>query len=99
MNGPAKNHISNWTTACLAIGLAIGLASCGGGGDSSPPPPLSVSVKSAYSTVAVGTSTQVTATVLNDSANQGVTWNVSCSGSDNGCGYLSTYRPASGVAG
>ena len=96
MNGPAKNHISNWTTACLAVGLSIGLASCGGGGDSSLP--LSVSVKSAYSTVAVGASTQVMATVLNDSANQGVTWSVSCSGSDNGCGVLSTYRTASGVA-
>ncbi len=84
MKGPAGNRISSWASACLALGLSIWLAACGGGGDS---PPVTVSVTSASSAVAAGGSVQVTATVQNDSANGGVTWTVSCSAPQ--CGYLS----------
>jgi len=94
MKGRARKLISSWTTACLAFGLSIGLAACGGGGDS---PPVSVSVTSAASTVAAGASTQVTATVLNDSGNAGVTWTVSCSAAQ--CGSVSPALTLSGAAG
>ncbi len=94
MKGRARNKISNWGTACLALGLSIGLAACGGGGDSNPP--LSVSVTSASSTVAAGASAQVTATVLNDSLNEGVTWSVSCSAAP--CGSVSPAFTLSGAA-
>src|SRR5215469_3377508 len=94
MNGLARIKTSSWASAWLALGLLIGLAACGGGGDSSPP--MSVSVKSASSTVAAGASAQVTATVLNDSSNEGVTWSVSCSAAP--CGSVQPNFTLTGVA-
>ena len=73
------------TRSSLLLGtavLALELAACGGGPNGSyyppPPPPaeaISVSFASVPpSTVAVGATTSLTATVVNDSANAGVSW-------------------------
>jgi predicted dienelactone hydrolase len=44
MKGLARNQTSSWASACLALGLSIGHAACGGSSGSNPP--LSVSVES-----------------------------------------------------
>ncbi len=62
-------------------------------------PAISVAVSPLTATVNVGLTQSFTATVSNDSLNQGVTWTLSgtgCSGAT--CGSLSTTSSASGVA-
>ena len=59
-------------------------------------PTITVSVAPNSATVPAGKTAQFTATVTNDSANQGVTWTVSCSASP--CGTVSSATMASGAA-
>jgi hypothetical protein len=95
------------TRTSLVLGAAVltlELAACGGGPNGSyyppPPPPaeaISVSFASVPpSTVAVGATTSLTATVVNDSANAGVSWTVQCASTQ--CGSVSPASTASGAA-
>ena len=91
----SKNHV--WLTEMLGVLVLVGsYFGCGGGTISTPPPAVSVSVSAGTTTVQAGATTQVTATVTNDSANKGVTWSVSCSSTP--CGVVSPSATASGVA-
>jgi hypothetical protein len=92
---------------CLGTAfLTLGLAACDGGWHGpygpppSPPPPggaISVSFASVPpSAVAVGTTTSLTATVANDTANAGVTWTVKCAITQ--CGSVSPASIGSGTA-
>jgi hypothetical protein len=75
--------------------LTIWLTACGGGGSTPPPTQaISVAVSAASSSLAVGATTSITATVTNDSANAGVKWTVSCSS----CGSVSPTSTLSGAA-
>jgi hypothetical protein len=74
----SKNHV--WLTETLGVlVLVVSNCGCGGGTSSTHPTPISVSVAAGTTTVQAGATTQVTATVTNDSANRGVTWSVVCS--------------------
>jgi len=76
--------------------LAAANSGCGGGGSSTPPPPvLTVSVFPSAATVQPGATQQVTATVTNDPAAEGVTWTVSCSSIP--CGSVSPTSTPSGT--
>lgn len=65
-------------TLCLGFVLVCALSGCGGGGTQGPV--ITVTVTAASASVQAGGTVQVTASVGNDSANKGVTWTVSCSG-------------------
>jgi dienelactone hydrolase len=78
----------------LAFGLAAIaiISSCGGGSNTVPPPPeISVTVFVPLSIVLVGGTANASATVANDTSNQGVTWTLTQSQSScsPGCGTLS----------
>ena len=68
-----KSVLGVLLTAALA---AVGVCGCG---TETPPPPISVSLSPTSVTVQPGQTTQFTASLLNDSANRGVTWTVTCS--------------------
>jgi len=88
----------------LGAALVLGLAACGGGpnGPYYPPPPpptsaISVSFASVPpSSLVVGSTASLTATVVNDSANAGVTWTVKCASTQ--CGSVSAMSTGSGTA-
>jgi hypothetical protein len=87
----------------LGAALVLGLAACGGGPNGpyipGPPPagPISVSFASVPpSTLVVGTTASLTATVVNDGANGGVTWTVKCASTQ--CGSVSATSTGSGTA-
>jgi predicted dienelactone hydrolase len=81
----------------MLIGLVVAVSNFGcGGGASSPPPVISVSLSASTITVQAGATTQISATVTNDSANKGVTWTVTCPTAP--CGTVSPATTASGVA-
>ena len=84
----------------LDLVLTVAIAGCGGSGSTSTTSeiqsPVTVSVALDPSTVPAGGSVQVTATVINDLSNKGVTWTVSCSAAP--CGSVSPAATASGVA-
>jgi hypothetical protein len=61
-----------------------------------PPPPITVSVSAGTTALHAGGTTHLTATVINDSANMGVTWSVSCPTAP--CGTVSPTATASGAA-
>jgi dienelactone hydrolase len=91
----SKNHV--WLTEMLGVlVLVVSNFGCGGGTSSTAAPAISVSVSAGTTTVQAGATTQVTATVTNDSANKGVTWSVSCSPAP--CGTVSPSATASGAA-
>jgi hypothetical protein len=70
-----------------------------GGGDPAPPAAISVTLSAASTTVQIGQTLALTATVANDSANKGVNWSVSGTGcSAATCGTVSPTASASGVA-
>lgn len=79
----------------LTLVLTIINYGCGGG-SAAAPPPISVSPSNTSATVIAGATAQFAATVANDSANQGVTWAVSCSAAS--CGSVSPKTTASGGA-
>jgi hypothetical protein len=85
--------------AILAVGV---LSGCGGGSSSSNPEsapnPVSVSVSPTTATVQAGLNQTFTATLVNDTANKGVTWALSGSGcSGAACGTLSAASSLSGA--
>jgi hypothetical protein len=80
------------SVAALSVLLAV--TACGGGGSSGPisvvfgtPPP---------STLAIGTSASLEATVGNDPSNGGVNWSATCASSN--CGSFTPVTTASGVS-
>jgi len=79
--------------------LTIWLTACGGGGGSTPPPtPPAISVAftaAPPSSLGVGATTSITATVSNDSANAGVKWTATCGSA--ACGTFSAASTASGA--
>ena len=80
----------------LSLVLTIGNFGCGNGSPSAPPPPISVAISPATATVPANSTQSLTATVSNDSANQGVNWTVACSAAS--CGSVSRASTPSGVA-
>ena len=84
----------------FCVFLAVGQIGCGGGSASVTPPPssgaISVSLSQATATVQAGTTMQFIATVANDAADKGVTWNMTCSAAT--CGTVSPATTASGAA-
>lgn len=80
----------------MVLTLVLAISNCGCGGGAATPLPISVSLSNASATVVAGGTAQFTATVINDSANKGVTWAVSCSAPS--CGSVSPTSTASGGA-
>jgi hypothetical protein len=78
--------------------IAVCLTSCGGSSSTPPPTPpaISVALSSPPTTLVASVTASLTATVTNDSANAGVKWTVSCTGS--ACGSFNPTSTASGVA-
>jgi hypothetical protein len=78
--------------------IAVCLTSCGGSSSTPPPTPpaISVALSSPPTTLVASATASLTATVTNDSANAGVKWTVSCTGS--ACGSFNPTSTASGVA-
>ena len=77
--------------------IALWLVACSSGTSSGPTPPAPISVSflnQPVTSLNVGTSTGVIATVSNDTNNAGVTWKVSCGSSS--CGTISPALTASG---
>jgi hypothetical protein len=87
----------NWKTPPLLGVCALVLSGCGSSPSGPPPPPaLAVAFSpAAPTTVAMGMSAPVTATVSNDSAAKGVNW--SCTPA-NSCGSFNPTSTASGMA-
>jgi hypothetical protein len=80
----------------VVLAMTLLLVACGSSSGPTPPPPISVSFLSQPATsLNVGASTGVAATVSNDSANAGVAWKVSCGSSS--CGSISPAQTASGA--
>lgn len=74
--------------ALLAVGVAVSNFGCGGG---NLPPAISLNAFSSAQTVDESRSATITATVVNDTGNKGVTWSVSGSGcTGSACGTLSS---------
>jgi hypothetical protein len=87
---------------CLGISpfhmtLMLVIAGCGAssGDPIGPPAPISVEAGTTRTTVRPGATAQFTATVINDTANKGVAWTVSCS--PELCGTVSRSTTASDV--
>ena len=79
------------------LALTIAIEGCGGGGNRSEIIlPVKVSVTPPSAIVPAGTTAPFTASVTHDPAAKGVTWTVSCSGTD--CGAVSPVATASGAA-
>lgn len=75
--------------------IAVVNFGCGGGGENSPPQ-ISVSVTSSAQTIDENRSADISATVVNDTSNKGVTWSVSGSGCTGAaCGILSNLTATS----
>jgi dienelactone hydrolase len=81
----------------VILGLTV-IAGCSGGGGGGMQTPLNVtvSVVQDMSSVQAGGTAHITATVLGDPTNKGVTWTVSCSPAP--CGSASPTTTASGIA-
>jgi hypothetical protein len=82
----------------LATFALVSISGCSGGssgGGTPPPPVIAVAISSAPTTVALGATASVTATVTNDSAAKGVTWSCTPAGA---CGSFNPTSTASGAA-
>src|SRR5262245_54180063 len=84
----------------------LALAICGlilfeayGCGSSTPPPPISIALTpSSTQALDANQSDPLTATVTNDSSNQGANWTVTCSAGGAACGAMAQGKSASGAA-
>jgi dienelactone hydrolase len=76
--------------------IAAGNSGCGGGSILTPPPTISILASQSTAVVQTGSTAQFSATILNDTANKGVTWTISCSVTS--CGTVSPTSTASGVS-
>src|SRR6266478_2317337 len=76
------------------------LEACGCGSTSAPPPPVIRVALTPSSALAldVNQSSSLTATVSNDSSNQGVNWKVTCPTGVSACGAMAQAKSASGAA-
>jgi predicted dienelactone hydrolase len=71
------NRLTRCAITFSAVALAALLVNCGGDGGSSPAVPITVSVAPQAITVPAGARQALTATLQNDSSQQGVTWTMS----------------------
>src|SRR5437879_6429182 len=103
LSGPGSRNGRNFVPGCemkkafllLQCALPI-LAGCAANSTPAPAPtPVSVLVTPSSTTVAPGTSAQLTASVTGDSAGKGVSWTVTCSTQQ--CGSVSPASTPSGV--
>jgi hypothetical protein len=81
------------------LAVAAGISGCGGAGSNPPPPPAAIAVSMSPqppASIDAGKTTNLTAVVSNDSANGGVKWSVTCSGTQ--CGSFSASTTSSGAA-
>ncbi len=97
-SGPLRGRRSVGVLVSCFSAVAL-LYGCNSGTSNSTPGAISVALSLATASVAVGAAQPFTATVTNDSQNEGVTWALSgtgCSGAT--CGALSATSSASGTA-
>ena len=90
-------NFRNTVQLLAASAITLCLMACSSGTSSGPTPPAPISVSflnPPVTSLNVGTSTGVIATVSNDTKNAGVTWKVSCGSSS--CGTVSPAMTASG---
>jgi hypothetical protein len=90
-------NFRNTIQLLAASTMTLWLVACSSGTNSGPTPPAPISVSflnPPVTSLNVGTSTGVIATVSNDTNNAGVTWKVSCGSSS--CGTISPVLTASG---
>ena len=88
----------SYLLASLLSFLCVLLIACGGG-SSGPPPVVSVTLSpSSTQTLDANQSGSLTATVVNDSGNRGVTWTVNCPTGVTPCGTMVHPSSGSGVA-
>ncbi|HWZ64863.1 MAG TPA: hypothetical protein VNX02_17730 [Steroidobacteraceae bacterium] len=73
--------------------LAVFLSACGGGGGGSSLPIQVAFAPPVPTTIQVGNTVSLSATVANDGSNSGVSWSVTCTGSD--CGSFNPTQTAS----
>lgn len=92
------NHLTRGSSLGLIWILiaGTGLVSFGCGGGSSSTLPIGISVSPTSASLQAGETTSLTASVVNDPANGGVTWTLSCSTAP--CGTISPTRSASGAS-
>jgi dienelactone hydrolase len=91
---PASALTSNLLVKITATAVAAG-STAASATVTVTPPPIAVSVTPTPTTVPVGTRAQFTATVTNDPANKGVSWNVDCASPP--CGTISPAATPSGT--
>jgi predicted dienelactone hydrolase len=70
------NRFARLVISFAAVALTALLADCGGDSSASPQAPITVSIAPASSTVSAGATEALTATLQNDSSQQGVTWTI-----------------------
>ena len=90
-------NFRNTVQLLAASAITLCLMACSSGTSSGPTPPAPISVSflnPPVTSLNLGTSTGVIATVSNDTNNAGVTWKVSCGSSS--CGTISPAMTASG---
>jgi hypothetical protein len=85
----------------ISLSMIAALVACSSSSSPStttqPPPAISVSISTPLQNLAVSGTASVSATVLNDSANAGVNWTVTC-GSTGACGSFNPTATASGAS-
>jgi len=80
----------------LSLLAAAALAACGGGGSGvTSEPQVTLTISAPAKTIEPDATTQLAATVVNDPANRGVSWTVSCPTAP--CGMVSPATTASGA--
>jgi hypothetical protein len=78
-----SKNCASFVGMLLVAVVVVSNSGCGGGST----PPISVTVFAGFTTLQAGATTGVTATVVNDSSNKGVTWTATCSAAQ--CGSAS----------
>jgi len=96
---PPSTPTHRRAAVCLSLLAAAALAACGGSGGSAVTSklqgPITVSAPADLGTIGPDTTTKLAATVVNDPANRGVTWTLSCPSAP--CGMVSPTTTASGA--
>ena len=89
---------SSWMLGAITVVAALLLSGCGGS-TSTPPPVIFVALSpNTAQPLDVNQSDSFTATVTNDSSNQGVSWTVTCPAGMAACGAVANTKTASGAA-
>jgi hypothetical protein len=100
----SRKMISRRNTFCksilllISLGMIAALVACSSSSPTittTPPPAISVSISSPLQNLAVNGMAGISATVLNDSANAGVNWTVTCGSA--ACGSFNPTSTLSGV--